>query len=218
MAQAADLQRFFRQQTRTVLEQTQTVQNATATAQAYAATAAYSAYLLNATQTVQAQGILNINATENAQIAATRTAYPLTATPLAAIQAANVFQQKQNEQQSLWRGIVTPLEIILTTMIVLLLIAGCVLAYRRFMPVLELRLLTPGRFRSKNPSLILIDGTSVDADPRYRRLTPRELSQANLPQFPNGEHVKVEIIDPFDPLVAHWITEAEQELRTNGGI
>lgn len=218
MAQAANVQRFFLQQTQTVLEQTQTVRNATATAQANAATATYSAYMLNATQTAQAQAILNVHATETAQAAATKTAYSMTATPLAAIQAANVFQRRQYEQQSLWRGIVTPLEIILTTLIVLLLIAGCVLAYQRFMPVLELRLLTPGRYSSKNPSLILINGTSVDADPRYRRLTPWELRRANLPQFPNGDTVQVEIIDPFEPSVARWITEAEQELHTNGGI
>jgi hypothetical protein len=206
MAQAADLQRFF-------LQQTRTVRNATATAQANAVTAQAS----TARAEYYAQVILNSKATETAQAKATQTAYSLTATPLAAIQAANVFQQRQNEKQSLWRGIVTPLEIILITLIVLLLIAGCVLAYRRFMPVLELRLLIP---RSNNPSLILIDGTRVDADadPRYRRLTPWELSRANLPQFSNGEPVQVEIIDPSEPLVAHWISEAEQELLTNGGI
>jgi hypothetical protein len=52
----------------------------------------------------------------------------------------------------------------------------------------------------------------VDPDPSHRRLTQWVL------QLPSDKTVQVEIIGPFDPTVAHWITEAEQNLRTDGGL
>lgn len=210
MAQAAATQQF-------IAEQTQRVVNATAIAQSQAATATYSTYILEVTQTAQAQAILDVQATENAQAVATRTAYSLTATPLAAVQAANIFQQGQYEQLSLWRGAVTPLVIILSTLIVLLLIAGCVLAFHRLMPVLEFRLRNP-RENSRISALLLVDGRIVDPDPNHRQLKQRELSPLKHPRLPSDGSVQVEIIGPSEPSITQWITEAEQELRTDGRI
>ena len=80
MAWAAATQQF-------IVEQTQLAWNATATAQSQAATATYSTYVLNVTQTAQAQAILDVQTTHTAQAHATQTAYSLTATPFAVLQA-----------------------------------------------------------------------------------------------------------------------------------
>ena len=89
MAQAAATQQF-------ITEQTQMAWNATATAQSQAATATYSAYILNVTQTAQAQAMLDVQATHTAQANATLTAYSLTATPFAALQAEIVRTQDES--------------------------------------------------------------------------------------------------------------------------
>jgi hypothetical protein len=156
---------------------------------------------------------LYIHVAQTAQANATRTAYSLTATPWAAIQAAIVRTRKEAERQALWEEfVVTPLKVILSTVVVLLLIVGGVLAYRRLMPVLELRLRTITRGNGNDRSLLLMDGMIVEPDPLHRRLTQWVL------QLPSDKTVQVEIIGPFDPTVTHWITEAEQKLRTDGGL
>jgi hypothetical protein len=104
MAQAAATQQF-------ITEQTQMAWNATATAQSQAATATYSAYMFNVTQTAQAQAILDVQATQTAEAKATRTAYSLTATPGAAIQADIVRARNEAERRALWgEFVVTPLK------------------------------------------------------------------------------------------------------------
>jgi hypothetical protein len=208
MAQAAATQQF-------IAEQTQMVWNATATAQSQAATATYSTYILNVTQTAHAQAILDNHATETAQAIVALTAIPLTITPLAATQAAILFQQKKYERQSFWREIVTPLKVVLTTLVILLLIVGSILAFRRFMPVLEFRLLNPPGNGNISP-LFLVDGVIVDLDPRHRRLIPSEPRQAFIPQLPSDATPQVEIIGPTEPSIINWVTEAEQKLRADG--
>jgi hypothetical protein len=206
MARAAATQQF-------ITEQTQMVWNATANAQSQAATATYSAYILNVTQTAQAQAILDVQATHTAQANATLTAYSLTATPWAAIQADIVRTRNESERRALWgEFVVTPLKVILLTLVVLLLIVGGVIAYRRLMPVLELRLRTISH--DNDSPLLLVDGMIVDPDPPHRRLTRWVLRQPNLPQLPSDETPHVEIVDPSDPSVTNWITEAEQKLRS----
>jgi hypothetical protein len=202
-----------------IAEQTQMAWNATATSQSQAATATYSAYILNVTQTAQAQAVLDTRATETAQAVAALTAIPLTATPLAATQAAILFQQRKYERQSAWGELVTPLMIILTTLVILLLIMGGVLAFRRFMPVFEFRLLNP-RGNDNTSPLVLMDGTIVDIDPHHHQLTPSEPAQAYLSQiYPSDEPAaQVEIFSSSEPSVARWIAEAEQELHANGRI
>ncbi len=79
------------------------------------------------------------------------------------------------------------------------------------MPVLELRLRTISRGNGNDSPLLLVDGMIVDPDPLHRRLT-----QLGTCQLPSDKTVQVEIIGPFDPSVTHWITEAEQKLRTDG--
>jgi len=183
-----------------------------------AATATYSAYLLKGTQTAQAQAILDVQATQTAQVIATQTAYPLTATPWAALQAEIVRARNEADRRALWdEFVVTPLKVILITLVVLLLIVGGVIAYRRLMPVLELRLRTISR--DDDSSFLLVDGVIVDPDPlQQQRLTPRELRLLKHPRLPGDETPLVEITDSSEPSVTNWIAEAEQKLRTDGWI
>jgi hypothetical protein len=210
MAQAAATQQF-------IAEQTQMAGNATATAQSQAATATYSTYVLNVTQTAQAQAMLDVQSTQTAQANATQTAYSLTATPWAAFQADIVRTRNVAERRALWGDyVVTPLKVILSTLVVLLLIVGGMLAYRRLMPVLELRLRTISR--DNDSPLLLVDGTFVDPDPQNRRLTQRGSRRLIHPRLPSDSAIQVEIIDSSEPSITNWITEAEQKLRSDGWI
>jgi hypothetical protein len=117
----------------------------------------------------------------------------------------------------LWEEfVVTPLKVILFTLVVLLLIVGGVMAYRRLMPVLELRLRTISR--DDDSPFLLVDGMIVDPDPQNRRLTQRELRLLKHPRPPNDNTIQVEIIDSSEPSVTNWINEAEQKLRSDGWI
>jgi len=210
MAQAAATQQF-------ITEQTQMAWNTTATAQSQVATVIYSAYILNVTQTAQAQAMLDVQATHTAQANATATAYSLTATPFAALQAEIVRTQNESERRALWEEfVVTPLKVILFTLVVLLLIVGGVMAYRRLMPVLELRLRTISR--DNGSPFLLVDGMIVDPDPPHHLLPKPELRLLKHPRLPIDETPHVEIIGPSEPSVTNWITEAEQKLRSDGWI
>ena len=210
MAQAAATQQFM-------TEQTQMAWNTTATAQSQAATAINSAYILNVTQTAQAQAILDVQATHTAQANATATAYSLTATPFAAVQAEIIRTQNESERRALWEEfVVTPLKVILFTLVVLLLIVGGVMAYRRLMPVLELRLRTISR--DNGSPFILADGMIVDPEPPHHLFTQRELHLLKHPRPPSDNALQVEIIDSSEPSITNWITEAEQELRSDEGM
>ena len=203
IARAAATEQFIR-------EQSQMAWFATANAQSQAATATYSAYVLNITQTVQAQAILD------AQANATLTAYPLTATPWAAIQADIIRLRNRAERRAWWEDfVITPLIVILLIGVVLLLIVGGVMAYRRLMPVLELRLRTISR--DNDSPLLVVDGLIVDPDPPHRQLTQLELYLLDHPQPPSDQAAQVEIIGSTEPSITNWIIEAEQELRSAAG-
>jgi hypothetical protein len=197
MAWAAATQQF-------IADQTQIAWNTTATAQSQVATATYSAYILKVTQTAQAQAILDIQATHAAQANATQVAYSLTATPFAAIQADIVRTQDESERRAWWdEFIITPLKVILILLVVILLIVGGVMAYRRLMPVLELRLRTIIS-RDNESTLLLVDGRIVDHEPPYR-LTQQELGLLKQARFPSADTPQVEIIGPSEPSITNWI-------------
>jgi hypothetical protein len=158
----------------------------------------------NALTTSQSQ------ATQTAQAYATQTAYPLTATPLAAIQAGI-------ERRAWWQEfVVSPLKLILLTLVVILLIVGGALAYRRLMPVLELRLRTISHYNDGD--MLLVDGTIVDPDPSHRRLTQQELRLLEQPTLSSDEMPLVEIVGSSEPSITNWIIEAEQKLHSGEWI
>jgi hypothetical protein len=225
MAQAAATQRFIIEQTRTAqnAEATARSQAATATAQSravaataesHAATATYAAYALNVTQTAQAQAIRDVHAAGTAQAQATLTAYPLTATPEAAIEAYIVRDREQRERRAWWEEfVVTPVRAILSTLIIVLLIAGGVIAFRRLLPALEFRLRNPRGNDNRNPQS-LTDGTIVNLDALDRRLEQQDPHLRHRPQLVGDETQQIEIVDPSEPSIVDWIAEAERKLRT----
>lgn len=80
-----------------ITEQTQMASNAAATAQSHG--------------TAQAQAMLDVQASHTAQANATQTAYSLTATPLAAIQADILRTRNEAGRRALWgEFVVTPLK------------------------------------------------------------------------------------------------------------
>jgi len=210
MTRAAATQQF-------ITIQTQMAWNATATAQSQAVTAIYSGYILKVTQTAQAQVMQDVQTTNAALTNATLAAYSLTATPWAAFQAEIVRSRNETNRQAWWgEFVVTPLKLILFSLVVILLIVGGVLAYQRFMPVLELHLRTI--WRDNESPLLLASKKIGHPDPPPGHFTRWVLRQPNLPQFPSYETLQVEIINPLDTPVALWIEETEQKLRTDGRI
>jgi hypothetical protein len=191
IAKAAATQKFISQQTKMA-------RNATAAAQSRAATATQSAYLAK------------VNQTEQAAIALT--AYPLTATPFAATQAAMLMLQYDREQQAFKDRVVAPLiPIIATTLGLLVVILVIVLVYRWFN-----RMPWPRRLRI-GPGNVIIDGVIVDHNPQFHRITPFVLTPLTPPGLPGENPVQVEIVDAAQPPVAHWIAEVEQQVAAEGG-
>ena len=183
---------------------------------AYPLTATYLAHEQNVTETVQAQVILNVQAAQTAQAIATLTAYPLTATPFAVTQAALLMQKYNGEQQSFVDKVVVPLLPILATLVLLLFILVIVLANRRFITMPWTRRLRTARGNSS--PLIMIDGVIADHDPRHQRIIPSELTPPNPPKLLSENTVHVEIVNATEPPVAHWITEVENKLASEGGL
>jgi hypothetical protein len=210
MARAAATQQF-------ITEQTEMAWNVATTAQSQAATATYSAYILDITQTAQAQAILDAHVAETAQANATRTAYSLTATPAAAIQADIARARNESDRRASWEEYIVNISKVTVPLVVLLLIVGGVMAYGRLMPVLESRLRNL-RGNGKIGPLPQTDGMIVDPDPDWRRPKQLELRRLKHPQFSSDETPQVEIVGPSEPSVTNWVTEAERKLRTHGRI
>ncbi|GEM_PF-1513087 len=190
--------------------QSTNVAQAESTLMAYVLTATDSAYVQNVTQTAQAQAMLYLQSTQAAQAHATQVANSLTATPFAALQAEIVRAQQESDRRAWWNEfIVTPLMVFLFVLIVILLIVGGVVAYRRLLPVLELRLRTISR--SDNNPVLLADGMIVEPGPQHQ-LPYQEIRLLN-PELTMDESPQVEIVGPLEPSITNWIDEAEQKLR-----
>jgi hypothetical protein len=209
IAHAAATQQF-------IAQETQIAGEATAFAQQRAAAATSSAHSQNITETAQAQAILNGQAVLNAQAMSSLTAYPLTATPFAATQAALLLQQYDREQQSFVDRVVVPLIPIVAVLDLLLLVLVILLAYRRFNPLPWLPRLRIARANVNPSPLIMIDGKLTDPEPRLYQVIPSELTPANPPPLPGVNMAHVELMNASEPPVAHWIAEVEHQLDTEG--
>jgi hypothetical protein len=210
MARAAATHEF-------IAQQTQMVWDATAYAQSQADTATYTAYQFIVTQTAQAQQIMDAQATQIAQIRASAAAYSLTATPWAAWQAEIVRTRQAGERAALWQEFfITPLKVLLVTLVLVLLIIGGVIAYQRLMPVLELGL--RNLLHADHDHLLLASGMVIDANPHSHSLTHHSLPISKPPIFTDASTPQVEIIGPLEPSIINWISEAEQNLHTEGWV
>jgi len=88
-------------------------------------------------------GAINAAIVELTQSAAeTATTWPQTATPLAATQLAIISEAANTERRAYWNQFIVPFRMLFFGTILVLLLVGFFYFYRRFLPVLELRLRT----------------------------------------------------------------------------
>lgn len=198
------------------IEQTQMVWNATSTAQSQAVTATYAAYILIVTQTAQGQMQLDAQDMRYAQANATQQAYSLTATPMAILQSERIQAQAESNRKSVWMDfVVNPLTVFLMTLIILVIILGWVLAYKRFMPVFELGL---RKFvQEDNRPVVLLEGRIIEAIPVPAPLISAQ-PEIYTPKLTSVSLAQIEIVGPDEPSITNWITEAEQKLRFDGWL
>jgi hypothetical protein len=209
IAQAAATQDFVRQQTKIAGDTTAVAQN-------NEAIATQSANAVNVTRTAQAQASLDYKALQTHQAVAALTAYPLTATPYAVIQAALLMQEYDREQQSFVNQIVLPLIPILIIMDMLLIIVAIILAYYRYWKVYRRNSLhlTDGMVPSK--TLIILDGVMAEHKPQLQRRNPLKLKPVSAPGLPGLITINVDIVEATEPPVAYWIAEVEHQLADDG--
>lgn len=152
---------------------------ATATMQAYQiesarAQATESARAVAIQQTAQASAVAataqavqeQVTSTAQAALVQTAQAWQITQTPLAATQAAIAQTAEQERIQSEWSAVLIPVKTLFWpafwSCVLVLLVVAIALAYRRLMPILDLRLRTVPRRGDDNP-LILLNDMLIDA-------------------------------------------------------
>jgi hypothetical protein len=210
IAQAAATQNFLKQQTEMAQDTAEAAQKSTATA-------VYSTYLMNVTQTAQAQTILSIQGSQTAQALVALTAYPMTATPFAATQAALISEENSREQRAFINRIVNPLIPIVAIIDFLLLILGIVLIYQYYVSEQQPASPTNIPVNDNFNSWIPITGGTEDDEAEFDRTIPFEFR----PPYPSGltgeNTANLEIVDPDEPLMEDWIDEADEQMDSDGG-
>lgn len=210
IARAAATQEFFVQQTGVAMQ-------ATAEAESHAATITQLAIQANATQTVQAQMVLDARVQQTGQAVAALTAYPLTATPLAVTQAALLAQQYDREQQAFLDRMVVPLLPYVAAIILLLFIGFVAIANRRTtrsIPWLLRLRERPGRDQIQPPRII--DGVEVNPNRLENEAFQSEQILPNSPFLPDENPARIEIINATEIPIAHWVNEVESRLAAEG--
>ena len=93
------------------------------------------------TATAQAEivAIANAQSTATHQAIASATAWPQTATPLAATQIAIIAEAADTERRRYWATYVSPFLLFLGAVALVSIIVGIIVAFRRLLPVWELR-------------------------------------------------------------------------------
>jgi cobalamin biosynthesis Mg chelatase CobN len=187
MAQAAATQKKILEQSQNASTAEAFVLVQAATEQSQSAAATLSAYNVSVAQTAQAQAILDTQSAQTAEANATQTAFSLTATPLAALQADIARAKIEADTAARWQAyVVTPVKIGLWILGSLLLILAAGMAFRWLTTV--------------------IDPVSLPAP----LLVLRPLIK---PRIKRDENSQVEIVGPSEPSVINWIAEAEKQLR-----
>ena len=93
------------------------------------------------TATAQAAIVVTVNAQSTAthQAIASATAWPQTATPLAATEIAIIAEAADTERRLYWATFVSPFLLFLSAIVLIAIIVGAIVAFRRLLPVWELR-------------------------------------------------------------------------------
>jgi hypothetical protein len=146
------------------------------------------------------------------------TAYPMTATPFAMTQAALLMQQYDREQQSFKDRVVAPLLPILVILVLSLFILLAILVFLRLIPMPWYRRLRIAARNSHSLPVTTVDGVIADRDPEFDSSILYDLPSPNPPGLPGQRIVYVEIVNPSEPPVAHWIAEVDQQMDDRGGI
>ncbi len=212
IAKAAATQEFFVQQTGVAMQ-------ATAVAESHAATITQLAIQANATQTAQVQMILDARVQQTAQAVAALTAYPLTATPLAATEAALLLQQYDREQQAFLDRVVIPLLPYAAAIIILLFIGLVIIANRRTArPIPWLYRLREGRGRGQVQPARIIEAVEVNPNPLENEPFQSEQILITSPHVPDENPAKIEIVNATEIPIAHWVNEVERRLAAEGRL
>ena len=213
ITQAVATQHFVVQQTRSAAGAIlQLIATQTAQAQNFQATQVAQVQKIQIAETSQAQAIMNTLLLQANQTAVALTAYPLTATPYAATQAAGVIQEYNREQDAFLNQVVNPLIPILAFLVLMVFIMAIVAVYRRYMSIPRERRPLLLRRPVDNASLMMIEGMMVDAPRRLQPLITSDPFPVTPSEQPPENTVHVEIVDPAEAPVAHWIEEAENKL------
>jgi hypothetical protein len=153
-----------------LVRQTEYADKATAAAFSYQATQDQQRYEIGLTQTASLAQTQSAKATETAHAYQTATAWPQTATPMAATQQVIIARAEAAQRRAQWEQILIPLQVIALALlglcVLILLILGAVVAYRRLLPILELRLRTVSRGEHDAP-LIILDKMVIDMDRNF---------------------------------------------------
>ena len=212
IAKAAATQEFFVQQTGVAMQ-------ATAVAEAHSATITQLAIQANATQTAQVQMILDARVQQTAQAVAALTAYPLTATPLAATEAALLLQQYDREQQAFLDRLVIPLLPYVAAFLLLLFIGLVVIANRRTArPIPWLYRLSEGRGRGRIQPERIIDVVELNPDRLENIPFQSEQILSAAPYLSDENSARIEIINAAEIPIAHWVNEVEGRLSEEGRL
>lgn len=165
-----DAQYWQMQQATLAAAQTQSAFGATQTEIAVRATATAQEIANQVAQASATASAESYQATATTIYQTTATAWPQTATPLAATQSAIVRDAQRAERREVWAARLEPITQVAPTLIVLvivgLLIAGAILSWRRFAPVLELRWRSFERANGDSPLTIFADMV-IDPDKMF---------------------------------------------------
>ncbi len=93
-----------------------------------------------ATAQAESAAIANAQSTATHQAIASATAWPQTATPLAATEIAIIAEATETERRLYWSRYVSPFLLLLGAIVLVAMIVGVIIAFRRLLPVWELRL------------------------------------------------------------------------------
>ena len=172
--------------------QTEQAISFTATERSVQSTATQEVRWIEATATTQAELTEAARASATASVIQTATAWPLTATPLAATQIAIVAQAQETEMKAYWRQFVIPFWVFIGAVCLSTFIVLVVLTYRRLIPTVELWLRT--RHGPDGETLILLD-----KDQGVHILQPGRNFGAALVNRAEGVRV-----DAISPAGAEW--------------
>ena len=166
------------------------------------------AHVNTATAQAESVAIANAQTTATHQAIASATAWPQTATPLAATEIAIIAEATETERRLYWSRYVSPFLLFLGAAILLSIITGAIIAFRRLLPVWELRART----------IVSPDGetiTYLPASEEIKALMPGRSFGSAL--HSNKDETKVSGVAP-DPVLQDRVVARNQAIRLTASL